>query len=361
MVLDLKGEALIGPEQMEVAEQFIVPNIPNVYSAISLFWNMYQPWVTLVHVPKADVTDNWQQLGFAPAPPSTELDHLLFRSLDWIYNKFRVHYMPDADDFRNLLDLVTELHIGAARVSKQRQLEKDQISEEWVSRLREVEGVANRIRAIMRPRSSPGYDNTSLAVSTNAVWDMIQLELSHVCRANGSYAEAIHYLDQASTSYIWALDGIEDTRGSDSYWAGVLRLDDESIRNSEIITRIDLRRRLTPLPVSATEAAAPFNLLKHSPPSDANWRQIADDCRGLAVLPDLEWEVFSSVEASEYVEDRGTHFELSWSEFWHAAAAWASAQLSPSEFRKALKDIEVDAAERRLVEILLQRQLALPA
>lgn len=339
MVLDLRGDSLLTPEQLSVAKRFIVPHTPNVYNSITLFWNMYQPWVWM---PSVQDADEWDRPEFTAAPASAELDRLLLDSLDWIYGRLRVPYKPDDDDSQNLLDLITELHIGAARACKLGQVERNQISEEWMSRLRAVEGLMNRIRAVRRPRSSPEYDRTSFAVSTNAVCGLIQLELSRVSRANGSYVEAIHYLDQASTSYIWAIDEIEDARGSDDLWI------DPPDPNGEKRARLDLRRRLTPLPVSARDAAAPFNQLKDSPPSDANWRQLAEDCRGLAILPELEWEVFSCVETPEYITDPDTHFELSWSEFWHSAAAWASARLSPGEYRELREADIAAAAEHRL-------------
>ena len=348
MVLDLNGNALIGPDEMALSERFIVnPLTRNVYTAISLFWSMYEPWMAVVQ-PISDTVDDFHRQFYPPAPTSAELDGLLLQSLDWIYDRFRVTCEPDADDSPNLLDLVTELHICAARAFKLKQLEADWLSEERETCLRAAEGLVNRIRAIMRPRTSSRYDSTSFAMSTSAVGGMIQLELSRVCRANGSYAEAIHHLDQASTSYIWALDGIEDSRGSDAYWIKAFDRDRESTRNGERLARLELRRRLIPLEVSAREAAAPFNLLKESPPSDAIWRQVAEDCRGLAILPDLEWEVFSGVEASEYVEDPETCFELSWSEFWYQSAAWASAQLGSNEFRQELRAVREEAAEHRL-------------
>ena len=345
MLLDLKGEALISEEEMALSKRFIAnPLTPNVYTSISLFWNMFRPWMANAQLSSvnAENMNDWHRATYPPAHASAELDDLLLRCLDWIYGKFRIPYEPDANDSQNLLDLITEFHIAAARAFKLRQLEADPISEEWMSRLRAAEGLANRIRAILRLHPTGGYHTTSFAISTNAVCGMIQLELSRVCRANGSYAEAIHHLDQASTSYIWALDGIEDTRGSDGYWIEIFD------RDGERQARLDLRRRLVPLEVSGREAAAPFKLLKESPPSDANWKQIAEDCRGLAILPDLEWKVFSCVEASEYVKDEETCFDLTWSEFWYQSAAYASARLSIGEYRELREADAKDAAERRL-------------
>ena len=158
-----------------------------------------------------------------------------------MYGKHRVPpYQPDVDDSENLIDLVVELHISAARAFKLKQLEPDHMSEEWMSRLRSVEGTVRHIKAIVGPRT---FGNPSFAISTDAIWGMTQLELSRVSRANGSYADAIHYLDQASTSYISALDEIEyepsEAFSVDRYgrntWGNTLNWDDETIKSSEVI------------------------------------------------------------------------------------------------------------------------------
>ena len=62
----------------------------------------------------------------------------------------------------------------------------------------------------------------------------------------------------------------------------------------------------------------------------------------------LEWEAFTGVGDEEIIADEETELALSWSEFWHSARAWASAQLSPSEYKKMREDDEKNAAETRL-------------
>ena len=285
----------------------------------------------------------------APAAPP-QLDRLLLDCLDWMYERFQVRYQPDADDAGKLLSLVIEVHIAAARAFKLKQIEPDHISEEWMGRMHSVERTVRRITAL-----TGQHGGTALAVSTHAIWGMTQMELSRICTAEGSYADAIHYLDQASTSYIWALDGIEDGPGDggpvladDNPWTKTLDWDEESVKSQESSARRDLRLRLTPLGVSLEEAASLFGLLKQSMRTDNNWRQITYDCLGLAILPDLEWEVFTGVEHSEIIEDEETEMALTWSEFWHSARAWASAQLSPGEYRKLREDDEKHAALTRL-------------
>ena len=372
-VCDDSGNLVGSRMDVSTVQQFMVYDAPTAHDAVSLFWNMYQP--RLMVIPSAADREDYVRRNSRPlvsaeerskqayrlyrplAPVSSaELDRLLLDCLDWVYDKFQVPYEPDADNSEKLLDLVIELHIAAARAFSLKRVEQGRMSEEWVSRLRAVEHTMKRIRAIVNPHGSPGYGNPSFAVSTDAIWGLTQLELSRVSKADGSYADAIHYLDQASTSYTWSLDGIEDMfgdagpvdRDSRNSWVNTLNWDDESIKLNEGGARLELKNRLTPLQVSLKEAASLFNLLKQSPSSDINWRRIVDDCFGLSILTELEWEVFSGVIDGEVIEDEETGLPLSWSEFWHSARAWASAQLSPSEYRKMREDDLKHAAETRL-------------
>ena len=357
MVFDTKGDTLIHPEQISVAEKFIVPYTPTVHDAVHLFWNIYQP--QLMAIPSVEDVQDFsaerlhRQMN-PPAPsPSAELNRLLLDCLDWVYDRFQVPYEPDSDNAEKLLELVIELHIAAARAFKLKQVEGNQISEEWMSRLQAVEIIVRQVRAIVGTRT---FRNPSFAISIDAIWGMTQLELSRVSRAGGSYADAVHYLDQASTSYIWALDEIEyDSsdagpmdRYGDNLWTRSLDWDEEHFKNQESLTRKDLRNRLTPLQVSLEETASLFSLLKQSASSDVKWRQITDDCLGLSILPYLEWEVFTGVEDEEIVEDEGQEMALSWSEFWHSARAYASARMSPTDLEEYYRKTRETEAETRL-------------
>ena len=366
MVFGTSGDALVHPEQIPIAERFLVPYTPTVHDAVHLFWNMFQP--QLIAIPSVEDTQDLsvERLHLVMNPPasapSVELNTLLRDCLDWMYRKHRVpSYQPDVDDSENLIDLVVELHISAARAFKLKQLEPNNMSEEWVSRLRSVESTVRRINTIASP-----YWHPSFAVSTDAIWGMTQLELSRISRKDGSYADAVEYLGQAAYSYAEAFGQLGDFRTAEallgidvfgnagpadkhggSPWTSSLDWDEETVKNAELSAQREIKSRFTPLQVSLEEAACLFNLLKQSKTTDdVNWREIAEDCEGLAVLPLMDRDVFTGVK--DFVENEEGNLSLSWSEFWYGAGAWATAQLSPSEYRKMREDDEKHAAETRL-------------
>ena len=367
--LDESGNLLGTRRDVLYAMIFMVSDTPTVYDAVNLFWNMYQP--RLYPSPESpnlsakDIylseEDTYKEINpLAPAPPA-ELNELLLDCLDWMYDKYGIPpYEPDADDSENLMGLVIKLHIAAARAFKLKQVDSNQMSEEWMSTLRSVERTMGRINAIASP-----YWYPSFAASTDAIWGMTQLELSRISRADGSYADAIDYLTQSAYSYIGAFDNLGDFRAaqvlfgievfgdagsedkhSRNPWTSSLDWDEETAKNKEVSTRRDIESRFTPLQVSLEDTASLFNLLKQSAPTDANWREIAEYCEGLAVLPLMDRDVFTGVE--DFVENEEGNLNLSWSEFWYGAASWATAQLSPSEYHKMLKYERESAAETRL-------------
>ena len=355
---------------------FMSPIVPSVHNAVHLFWNMYQPRMMalsgtadeLRSVPDFSMEDIegtvHRQMYPAAPPPSPELDELFLKCLDWAYDKFRVPYEPDSDSAEWLSDLTVELHIAAARAFKLKQLEPNNMSEEWISRLRSVEHTVRRIKAIAEPYGSP-YWSPSFAVSIDAIWGMTQLELSRICRVEGSYADAIDYLARSAYSILEAFEdlgnhrtaqallgievfgeiGPEDMHGG-SPWTSSLEWDEAPIKREELRAQQDLKSRLAPMEVSLKEAASLFDLLKQSVPIDANWRAITEDCHGLAVLPGMELDVFTGV--NDLLEDEENNLVLEWSEFWHSAGAWASAQLSPNELAKFHQITRETEAETRL-------------
>ena len=335
------------PEAMALLP-FLVRDAPIVGNAVDLFWDVYEPTESSASPPYR-----------RPAcPPSEQLERDILDSLDRVYGKFRVPYEPDADNFETLQDLVIHLHVAATRAFAIKRADRGQLSEEVVSCLREVERTAKRIQSVINapggqaPYESPisevsidalqavaqfDLDKQSgvlrhlaqffdHAASAEAIWALVQVELSRVSRRHGEYANAIHYLNQASISYICALYKHED---------------------SEVAEASVWRNRLKPLDVTLSESVGLVDLLQRSPPADVDWNQVTRGCAGLAILPEVERGLFSGIEEEEEFEDE-EGVTLSWSEFWNHARGWASAQLSPSEYRKIREEEERHAAERRL-------------
>ena len=321
---------------------FVSSDKPTPSDAVKLLWDLDQ--------------------GFRLFQPTSRLsaqaERGLLDCLDWMYEKCRVPREPDSDDSEKLMDLAIELHIAAARAFRIKQADDGQLSEEFVSSLNAIERTMKRIKIAITAIEAQSYSgNPTIATSAEAIWAIVQVELSHVSRSYGNYADAIHYLDQASNSYISALDDCIDDplsddgsnwRREDNAWIKSLKRANVAVGDESNAWKEIINRQLTPLHMPLAEAASLFNSLIQSPSDDLNWKQIAKDCAGLAYLPQLEWEVFSGVENQETIED-DEGFDVSWSEFWRHAQAWASAQLSPSESRKMRDQDEKDAAERRLM------------
>ena len=375
MVVDLQGNALIHDDQISVAERFIVFRTPTVHDAVRLFWDVYKPQLdihTEIEVESeltsfAGTEDAKQKIYERlnpPAPASSEqLDQLLLRCLDWVYEKFQVPYEPDSDSADKLLSLIIEFHIAATRAFKLNQIEAGRTSEEWMSSLRSIEGTLERINIIEHPFGSRYWD-PSYAVSTDAIWGMTQLGLSRISRLEGSYEDSLDRLARAGYALVeahdslWSLKALHAIHGvplpgySDEVdphggnpWTSAVVWDEETIKAEEIPTRNDIQYKLAALDVTLDEAASLFRLLKQAPGTDAKWRGITEDCEGLAVIPGMEWNVFTGI--NDFVDNDDGNLVLSWSEFWHSAGAWASSQLSPGNLAEFLqKKQETEAGSR---------------
>ena len=253
--------------------------------------------------------------------------------LEFLEKRHRVPYEPDVDDNRWSDELKIHLHIAAARAFRLKQSEG--LSEEVQVCLTEVERSLMRlggVRSVGLHYDSPAFDTSLVAVSALAL-----LELSRVKNIDGEYVDALHYMAEAAICYDAAVTENEMPEESRYYYEYE---DAEDLRVIESRLRSILKDHLTGLQVSLEEAKTIFELIGASAPSIKDWTQVAQDCKTLAYA----WNV-SGVEDETKEEFGGT---LTWSEYWHSAHAWASAQLSPSEYRKMREADEKDAAERRL-------------
>ena len=307
------------------------PPSHQVNKALELFWSQYHPtrqeWCLR---PWANTESPAERL-------SSGHEALMLDCLEWLYDRHRVPYQPDGDSWQVEDDLIVYLHIAAARAFRIKQ--SDGLSEEVESCLTEVERAWVRLkteRAVW-----PGYP--AYGASTQAVSALAFVELGRVSRNRGDYTSALSHLAKAVRLYdetVWYNDYYD--------WESELAPDDlynedgspTKLNYMESSLRDTLKSNLTDLQISLEEASKVFESIRADRHSVDDWRQVAEDCRILARAINV-----SGVE-DEITDVRGD--ERTWTAFWHDAMGWATAQLSPSEYRKMREADERDAAENRL-------------
>ena len=298
------------------------------------------------------------------------------------------------------------IHVAAARAFKLQ--ETDGFSEEVRSCLDDLERALARLYragfdhkySVWRygPRRLVGF---AVYKSTLAVSALSFLYLSRIRRLDGHYAKALHYLSQADELYDEALSTAPE--GVWEAWPlGVEQPKPDTVGPEYFRVSDDFIYFLTGLPVSVSQFTELLELLKADKQSDDDWRAVADDCYTLANAS-WSWRFEEFVEVSRSIkdvdevdeveyfdkhgvwlsrelveleqawyEDQESYHEIydihdilsahiehvripydggkkaKWGEFWHSAGAWATAQLSPSEYRKLRDDDQKHEAEHRL-------------
>ncbi len=264
--------------------------------------------------------------------------------LEYLEKRHRAPYEPDIDDGPRNDKLSIHLHIAAARAFRLKQ--SDGLSEEVVGCLNEVERTMKRLLGVRKRLDSfdgPAFDTSLIAVSALAF-----VELGRASRNSGDYTRALHYLAEAAIYYDSAV-AYNEIPMEQRYDAEDL----EGVGAVESQLRSILEGHLTGLQISLKEAKSTFELVKAKKASFEDWAQVAADCKTLAYA----WNV-SGVEDETTDEQSGP---LTWSEYWHGAHAWASAQLSPRELQAFLDLSQRTAAEDRLKNYFFRNDwLALP-
>ena len=118
--------------------------------------------------------------------------------------------------------------------------------------------------------------------------------------------------------------------------------------------------------ISLKEFTDTFNLIRQDASRIDDWSGIVADCRTLAahyrcwIFAEFEEEVETYWDEDEGIyEIPALHIsrariaeedesEVTWSEYWHGAKSWASAQLSRSEYREMRRLDELEDSEWRL-------------
>lgn len=297
------------------------------------------------------------------------------------------------------------IHIAAARAFKLQQT--DGFSEEVRTCLDDVERTLARLYSVgfdhkysawrYGPRRLVGF---AIYHSTLAVSALCRMYQSRIHRLDGRYAKALHYLAQAAELYNEALPTPEGIWEAWPLGTDQPKLD--AIGPEYFRVSGDFVHFITGLPVSVSQFTELLELLKADKQSVNDWRAVADDCYSLA-NGSWSWRFEEFVEVSRKIEDfdefneleyfdkngfwlsrelvefeqawhkdqesyhetydihdiLSAHIEqvripydggkkVKWGEFWHSKGAWATTQLSPSEYRKLRDDDEKHEAERRL-------------
>ncbi|MCY4528844.1 MAG: hypothetical protein OXD46_07460 [Chloroflexi bacterium] len=297
------------------------------------------------------------------------------------------------------------IHIAAARAFKLKQT--DGFSEEVRNCLNEVERTLDRLyragfdhKYASHRSGERRLEGVAIYHSTLAVSAISFVYLSRIHRLDGNHAKALHYLARASELYEYALP---TPMGIWEAWPpGADRPKIDTVGSEYYRVGGDFIDFLTGLPISVSRFTELLELLKADVQSVDDWRAVADDCHTLADSS-WSWRFEEFVEFSQRIEcvdefDEFEHFKkhgvwlsrelvelekawhedlesyhevysiydllgahieqvripyggrkrVNWGEFWHSAGAWATAQLSPGEYRKLRDDDEKNEAERRL-------------
>ena len=225
---------------------------------ISLFWDVWDPRV---------LTINDSEVSIKPAPALPQpIEGMVLDYLEHLHKRHRVPYEPDADDNDikefydklpdylksgskssqtplpippKLKNLVTFLHVAAARAFRIKAYQGGSLSEDALDCLREVERTLDRLNRAGGDATpyTPGFQISAGAAAARAF-----VELSRVCRREGRHADALRYLARAVSEYDGALIvvGMEDF---DEHWTSI---DFElwSTSPSHIVSAFGVRTRL---------------------------------------------------------------------------------------------------------------------
>ena len=329
---------------------------------VGLFWNLYGDGEGF-HVRELfpDNSDEW--------------DEIVLASLEFMHQQCRVPYQPDEDSTVSdiepetadwpptivagkLEDLVTSLHLAASLAFTIKRLQSGGLDETALDCLNEVVRTLKRLYDLGLNDLIDQNPAQAFLLSSDAVAAKCYAELGRVANREGNYSEALHHFTEAAYNASYAAERFIAEGGD---FAQPNDLEPVPLRPSGDLTCHLVQSGLDNL--TADEIAGTFLNLKASK-GNADWSEVARDCRVL--LSESGWafgaepdsyirtvdgdEVYVTewvpTDPDEVVNETGEH--LSWREFWYVAREWATAQMSPNEYRKLRDDDEKNSSERRL-------------
>ena len=365
--------------EMQVLERF--EEDPDSINPMYLFWSFHQP----------DHAGGSESAVHNPvlAQLQKESDTVALERLDALYRRYRPHSVADRDDSAirrfllsydyqvdhdsmefpgDLKSAIIFIHVAAVRALILGRT--NGFSEEMKDCLDEVERTFMRFRLAgfepehridpnpLRLGDEPNLEGLGIFLSTLAVTAISYVNLSRISRRESRYADALHYLAEAGRLYEYAIPtplGINDMWPLGSDW-----------RHTEYVGETLMDDSVTGIRISLKEFTDTFDLIKQSASLIDDWSGIVADCRTLAGhhycwrFPEFEEEVETYWDEEEGIyeipalhiyraritEEDGS--QVTWGEYWRGAKAWASAQLSRSEYREMRRRDDLDASERRL-------------
>ena len=329
---------------------------------VGLFWNLYGDGEGF-HVRELfpDKAEEW--------------DQIVLISLERMHQQCRVPYQPDEDFMVSdiepetsdwpptiiagkLEDLVTSLHIAASLAFTIKRLQSGGLDETALDCLNEVVRTLTRLYDLGLGDLIDQNPAHAFLLSSDAVASKCYAELGRISNREGNYSEALHLFAEAAFNASYAAqrfiaEGGDAARSND--------LEPVPLRPSGDLTCHIVQSGLDNL--TADEIVGAFLNLKASN-GNTDWSEVARYCRVLLDESDGAFgaELDSYIRMvdgdavyvtewvpnhpDEVVNETGEH--LSWREFWYVAREWATAQMSPNEYRKLRDDDEKNSSERRL-------------
>ena len=329
---------------------------------VGLFWNLYGDGEGF-HVRELfpDKAEEW--------------DQMVLISLELMHQQCRVPYQPDEDfivgDMEpetsdlpptivagKLEDLVTSLHIAASLAFTIKRLQSGGLDETALDCLNEVVRTLTRLYDLGLSALIDQNPAHAFLLSSDAVASKCYAELGRISNREGNYSEALHLFAEAAFNASYAAQRFI-AEGGDAAQSN--DLEPVPLRPSGDLTCHIVQSGLDNL--TADDIVGTFLNLKASN-GNTDWSEVARDCRVL--LSESGWAFGAEPDSyirtvdgdavyvtewvpnhpDEVVNETGEH--LSWREFWYVAREWATAQLSPNEYRKLRDDDEKNSSERRL-------------
>ena len=376
----LEWYALSHTFRSDVATLLKFRDSDEAYNPLYLFWNLYQPEIK-------DADGN-----FSPAPNlRLEDEQLALDALDLLRHRYRVSFEPDADvsalkrfyseyaedpdstPLPNLLkNLLILIHVAAAKAFRLINSENG-YSEETKECLAEVERAFSQLRytgfapsmCLPEDNDSGRFEGVAVFKSALSVTSLSFVELARIHNLEGNPSDGLHYFIRAHDLYDHAIPtpmGIEERwpLGTDSY----------SLKMDSPVQSLGFDVAWTGLPISLNELTKTWQLIRTSASYISDWAKIANDCRRMNLSEVWKFDEYASeyeeemrkysayvglelidilIEQNQNVRvEAGREYRQTWGEFWESARTWASAQLSPSEYRNLREEDENYAAQNRL-------------